>query len=622
MADDNLDWDFKNTSEIEIPPLLIDQVIGQEEAANIIRTAAKQKRNVLLIGEPGTGKSLLGQAMAELIPKEELVDVMAFPNLEEENTPIIRTFPAGRGKVIRDQYKQQAKKAEERRSSIMTFVLIFILFVGFLTANYIAAIIACALVFLIMMNIKSKTQFKVPKLLVNNLNVRHAPFVDATGAHAGAVLGDIRHDPFQSGGLGTPAHERVEAGMIQKSNKGVLFIDEISTLKMKTQQELLSAMQEREYPITGQSELSSGAMVRTEPVPCDFVLVAAGNLETVKGMHPALRSRIRGYGYEVYMNDTMVDTRDNRIRIARFVAQEVSKDKKIPPFSRSAVLEIMRVAKKRANRKNHLTLKLRELGGIIRAAGDLALREGAHEVEDAHVLKSLTLSRTLEQQIADKYIDKKRDYGIFKLEGSRVGQINGLAVLGTSGIILPIAAEAAPAQSRAEGKIIATGKLGDIAKEAVQNVSAIIKKYTGEDITSYDLHIQFLQAYEGVEGDSASVSIATAVISAIEDIQIDQSMAMTGSLSVRGEVLPVGGVTSKIEAAIEAKLTKVIIPKANAEDIYLDPEKNKKIEIIPVLTIDEVLDHALVGKNKDEFFKKIKKFITHVSPNLKKTSKA
>src|SRR3989344_337867 len=97
-----------------------------------------------------------------------------------------------------------------------------------------------------------------------------------------------------SGGLGTPAHERVVAGMIHKGNKGVLFIDEIATLQPATQQELLSALQERKFEITGQSERSAGAMVRTEAVPCDFILVAAGNIETVRRMHPALRSRIRG----------------------------------------------------------------------------------------------------------------------------------------------------------------------------------------------------------------------------------------------------------------------------------------------------------------------------------------
>ena len=96
------------------------------------------------------------------------------------------------------------------------------------------------------------------------------------------------------------------------------------------------------------------------------------NLETVKNMHPALRSRIRGYGYEVYMNETIPDTQENRNKIAVFVAQEVVKDKKIPHFSREAVDLIIEEARKRANRKGHLTLRLRELGGLIRAAGDVA----------------------------------------------------------------------------------------------------------------------------------------------------------------------------------------------------------------------------------------------------------
>src|SRR3989338_10126067 len=75
-----------------------------------------------------------------------------------------------------------------------------------------------------------------------------------------------------SGGLGTPANQRVVAGMMHKANRGVLFIDEIGTLDPRTQHELLTAMQEKKFPITGQSERSAGAMVRTEPVPCDFVM--------------------------------------------------------------------------------------------------------------------------------------------------------------------------------------------------------------------------------------------------------------------------------------------------------------------------------------------------------------
>ena len=67
-------------------------------------------------------------------------------------------------------------------------------------------------------------------------------------------------------------------------------------------------------------------MTKTEPVPCNFVLVAAGNLDAIQGMHPALRSRIRGYGYEVYMNSTIPDSQENREKLVRFIAQEVAKD--------------------------------------------------------------------------------------------------------------------------------------------------------------------------------------------------------------------------------------------------------------------------------------------------------
>jgi Lon-like ATP-dependent protease len=426
------------------------------------------------------------------------------------------------------------------------------------------------------------------------------------------VNGVLTHN---SGGLGTPAHLRVEPGMIHRANKGVLFIDEVSTISQKSQQELLSAMQEKKYPITGQSEMSSGAMVRTDPVPCEFLLIASGNLFDLEKMHPALRSRIRGYGYELYLNEFIEDTPSNRKKLEQFVAQEVVKDGKIPHFTKEAVDEVIFEAKRRAGSKGKFTLRLRDLGGLVRAAGDIAVTKNAKIVTREHVLEAKKLARTLEQQVADKQILQKKEYEVFVTRGYRVGKVNGLAVMGTErghmgGILLPIEAQVATALSLREGKIIATGKLGEIAKEAVQNVSAIIKKYKGTDISNYDTHIQFLQTYEGVEGDSASVSVATAVISALENIPVDLSVAMTGSLSVKGEVLPVGGVTAKIEAAIEAGVKKVIIPRANRDDVTLEKEKLKKIRIVTADNLSDVLANALKdGKEKQKLIKNIAQII-------------
>lgn len=185
-----------------------------------------------------------------------------------------------------------------------------------------------------------------------------------------------------------------------------------------------------------------------------------------------------------------------------------------------------------------------------------------------------------------------------------------------SGIVLPIIAEVTPTQSRSEGHIIATGMLKSIAREAVQNVSALIKKTTGKDVAGMDVHIQFVGTYEGVEGDSASISIATAVLSAIQEIPIDQSVAMTGSLSVRGDVLPVGGVTYKIEAAARAGIKTVIIPRSNLGDVLIEDEFKDVIKIVPVTNIEEVLEYSLVGVEKDGLIATLKKLASRTKFNI------
>ncbi|MHC1603970.1 MAG: ATP-dependent protease LonB [Candidatus Syntropharchaeales archaeon] len=602
--------ELESTDDIEVPRLLIEQVIGQEHAVEIIKKAAIQRRHVMMIGTPGTGKSMLARAMSELLPKEELQDVLVYHNLEDANNPKIRVLPAGKGKEIVTIQKEEARRRAQARNTFLILIIFSIVIYATLVGQFIWGIIAAAMIFMALKYIMPREDMLVPKLLVSNAGKEIAPFNDATGAHAGALLGDVRHDPFQSGGLETPSHDRVEAGAIHKSHKGVLFIDEINTLRMESQQQLLTALQERKYAITGQSERSSGAMVKTDPVPCDFIMVAAGNLDAMAGMHPALRSRIKGYGYEVYMQDTMDDTPENRQKLVRFVAQEVKKDGKIPPFDKGAVTEIIREAKRRTGRKNKLSLILRDLGGLIRVAGDIAKADNAEITTADHVIRAKSMARSVEQQLADQYLEHRKDYKYFKNEGEEIGRVNGLAVIGDSGVMLPILAEVTPTQSKSEGHVIATGLLQDIAKEAVQNVSAIIKKVTGKDISNKDVHIQFIGTYEGVEGDSASISIATAVVYALEEIPVDQRVAMTGSLSVRGDVLPVGGVTHKIEAAAKAGVSTVIIPKANAEDVIIEERYRDMVEIVPVATINEVFEHSLIGGKKQRFLDKLKNFAT------------
>ncbi len=601
---------FTTTEEIKIPDLMADRVIGQDEAVAVMRKAASQKRHVMLIGEPGTGKSMLANSMVEYLPKEDLQDIVAYHNPEDFNEPRVRVFPAGKGKAVVSEQKAIAAQQRNQKNSMYIYVCMGLIILGLVGAlmlnNFTIAWIAILGAMLVVMLFRAPGQQRtetaiIPKLLVGHDPGEMPPFVDATGTHAGALLGDVRHDPFQSGGLETPSHDRLEAGDIHKANKGVLYIDEINLLKMESQQALLTAMQEKKMSITGQSERSSGALVKSEPVPCDFILVCAGNMDAIQGMHPALRSRIRGYGYEVYMRNTMPDTDENRDCITRFVAQEVRKDGKIPHFDKYAVGEILREAQRRSGRKGELTLRMRELGGLIRVSGDMAIGRKADVVTSDDVVMARRVARSLEQQIADRYIENSKAYEMFNTSGEAVGMINGLAALNASsnmaeysGIVLPIVAEVSPSQVKKGGHIVATGQLGTIAKEAVDNISAVIKKYTMTNLSDSDIHLQYIGTYDGVEGDSASITMATVIISALENIPIRQDLAMTGSLSVRGKVLPVGGVTAKLEAAAASGIKIALIPEENAKDVMIEGRFYDTMEIYTVENLRDVFEYAFV----------------------------
>jgi Lon-like ATP-dependent protease len=397
-----------SSAEQEFPTTLIEQVIGQEHAVGVVRLAARQRRFVLLVGEPGTGKSLLGRAIAELLPPVDAYCVASLANPADPSCPRIVCCPRAEWEAAQQERRLQEKREHFSHNYLLGLAALGIILVcGWLIARDQAYGFGLAGLFSLIWLWRQRKVSGSPssrgqtKILVER-KAGAAPFIDATACNEGALFGDVRHDPYQSGGGESPPHLLVEPGAVHRAHGGVLYIDEIGNLSADAQKLLLTAIQDKALPITGRQSGSSGTLIRTEAIPCDFMLVAAGNKEDMTHIIPALRSRILGYGFEVLTASTMADTPEHRRDLERFVAQEVNKDGRIPHFTAEALTVIVDEARRRAARPGRLTTRLRELGGLVRIAGDLAVQDGQSWVLAAHVRTAQRYATSIEEQQAQQ----------------------------------------------------------------------------------------------------------------------------------------------------------------------------------------------------------------------------
>ncbi len=219
------------------------------------------------------------------------------------------------------------------------------------------------------------------------------------------------------------------------------------------------------------------------------------------------------------------------------------------------------------------------------------------------VVKELSLDEKLKKrqvtvQNLDKYLGVRRhNYGRAE-EQNEVGQVTGLAWTEVGGELLQIEATALPGK----GKLTPTGQLGDVMKESVQAALSVVRSRAAalsipEDFyQNRDLHIHVPEGATPKDGPSAGIAMVTAMVSVLTGMPVRADVAMTGEITLRGKVLPIGGLKEKLLAALRGGIKIVLIPEENRKDLADIPDRIKKdLDIRPVQWIDEVLEVALVG---------------------------
>jgi Lon-like ATP-dependent protease len=418
----------------------------------------------------------------------------------------------------------------------------------------------------------------------------HSPFkddarfieVDATIVRfdergiADPLIGSV-HDPIYQGAgpLGQAGVPQPKAGAVTKAHGGILFIDEIGELHPIQMNKLLKVMEDRKVLLESAYYSAEDTNIPSHihdifqnGLPADFRLVGATTRNS-EDIPPAIRSRC----LEVFFRQLLPG---EIAIIARNALKKIGFDMEEGGLS---------IVEKYATNG-------REAVNILQIAAGVVLTEGRKSITQADVewvVNNSQYSPRPEKKIS---------------ASPQVGVVNGLAVYGPNmGSLLEIEVTALPVP-RGQGKVILTGVVEEeelsshgrayrrksMARGAVENVLTVLRRITSIDPRDYDLHINFPGGVP-VDGPSAGIAVAVGVYSAITGIAVDNKVAMTGEVSIRGLIMPVGGIVAKVEAARFAGARRIFIPKENFQELFA---KFTDLEVISIERLEEALTRALV----------------------------
>lgn len=412
-----------------------------------------------------------------------------------------------------------------------------------------------------------------------------ARFVEVDGATsrfdergiADPLIGSV-HDPIYqgAGSMGLAGIPQPKPGAVTKAHGGVLYIDEIGELHPMQMNKLLKVLEDRKVLLESAYYSADNERIPqhihdifTNGLPADFRLIAATTRQPSE-IPAAIRSRC----LEIYFRS--------------LVPQEI-----IAVAQRAAKRIEMPIAQRALELISDYATNGREAVNMVQIAAGMAMTEKRKEISRKDiewVINSCHYSPRLHADLAEQ---------------PAVGLVNGLAVCGPNmGVVSSVEVVVQPA-AEAKGTLHVTGIVEEeelpggqgqkvrrksMARCSAENVCTALKHVLHVDVDRYDIHVNF-PGGTPIDGPSAGVTIATAVYSAICQKPVDHQLAMTGEVSIRGKVLPVGGTPAKVEAARQAGLKRVLIPRQNWQDTF---SHLQDVEVIPVDELKEVVQLAVI----------------------------
>ena len=380
---------------------------------------------------------------------------------------------------------------------------------------------------------------------------KDAPFVECDGTTlrwdnhdmTNPLIGSV-HDPIYQGAQKELADEGIpepKPGLVTDAHGGILFIDEIGELDPMMLNKLLKVLEDKrvyfESAYYDEENPQVPAYIKKlfqEGAPADFILIGA-TTRAPEDINPAIRSRCA----EIFFDP-------------------------LQPFHVKQIVE--KAARKLqvtledgvADTISQYTMEGRKAVNLLADAYSLAVYEKGN-TEDIHISKAL-MEQTARASRLSPWVKKEAS------DTPKVGHIYGLGVAGYWGSTIEIEAVTFPAMDHGKGTIHFNETAGSMAKDSVTTAAAVVRSLTNKRLSDYDLHINIIGG-GNIDGPSAGCAITCAILSAIENMPLRQDYAVTGEISLTGEVKPVGGIQEKAFGARQAGMKGIVLPKENRSDL-------------------------------------------------------